>query len=174
MSDININQLSEREIKELAKTCQSKLDEISKEKERRRKFKQDYHMRDYKFEYRFDDHDFHTYIMNAIEHKISLTSEEIKDIERRSYEVKPIEYFKIYMCPECGEFGLYAHGNNSKYSIYCGCCGYKHNTKECYSVYAWKSFHNYLIRNNFLSKDDKFITVSDAKGYKYEQIGNDD
>lgn len=162
--DVNtiLKNLSEDEIKALNKATQEKISAIDEEKARKQKLKENYALKDVSSTWQIN----YEPLYGKINKHFKMPGQTILDIstfyelrKQCSYEVKPLKE-EIYCCPECGQYRLEV-GNwgdrcVGRYAITCRSCNFTMEKKEDSTFDAWRTFHNWLIKNGYLDKAVKF------------------
>lgn len=161
--NLNFNNLSEKELREINKATQVKLDAIEAEKKRKAELKKNYALKEVPSTYKVD----YARLGMEIEKFFKEPSQVILDIssfyELRkccTNEIKP-KREEVYPCPLCGEFNLRVgnFGDNwcPRIAVLCDSCDFvvkkKTNGKE---YYAWELFHEWLVKHGYLDESVKF------------------
>ena len=159
---MDINNLTEKELKELNKLTQERLTAINEEKAKKKAIKDAYSLKDvpstYETYYSSLGTKIKEYFKNP-EHTV-LGVELFNDLlEQCTFEVKP-KREEIYSCPWCGDdnlaLGHWGDNWQHKYAVYCRSCKFEIKKKESNQTDAWETFHMWLQKNGYLDKDVKF------------------
>ena len=162
IENLNFNNLSEKELREINKATQVKLDAIEAEKKRKAELKKNYALRDVPSTFKVSDYRLSFHIRKHFTEggQETLSKEAFeKYLKQSTDEIKP-EKSDIYKCPECGEFNLYV-GNfgddwNPKYAVTCDNCDFTMKKKESAQWDVWETFHNWLVKHGYLDESVKF------------------
>ena len=167
---MEINKMSEKELKQTAKEIQKQLDAIQKKKEERERRKKEYALVQPEPKYKTDYARLWQLMLNAVEKGGCINSENIDTFFKAAQDEIPIPKAERYPCPECGEVGsLYVgeYGDydpiwgtgTSKRRITCSNCDFVCPARYEQTDYdAWETFHGWLVRNGYLdapTKDSK-------------------
>lgn len=163
MQNLDLNNLSKKELKELAEASQARLEAIENEERRKIELKKNYTLKDVPSTYEVN----YARLGLKIEEFFKEPSEVILDIssfyelrKRCTNEIKPLRE-DIYPCPICGKFtlrvGCFGDDYTPKKAVCCDSCDFVMK-KKTYGkdYYAWENFHEWLVKHGYLSEDVKF------------------
>lgn len=160
---IDLNNFTEKELREINKASQEKLDAIDAEKRRKAELKKNYALKEVPSTYRVDC----ARLCVKLEEFFKEPSEVILDKssfyelrKRCTDEIKP-KREEIYPCPLCGDFNLRVGNFGDSYAprlaVTCDSCDFvvkkKTDGKE---YYAWEVFHEWLVKHGYLDESVKF------------------
>lgn len=157
---MEIEKMSKKELKEVQKNIQKRLDEIEKERARKQRIKDEYTLAAYEPEYYTDYCVLWNHIKTFVESGGVVDRSNIEGIYKNACYPFPVEKSKIYPCPECGKIGYLYVGEfgdasicQNKKKICCSSCGFNYPGKYEYCEDdAWEAFHNWLIKQGYLEK----------------------
>ena len=167
---MEINKMSEEELKQAAEKIKEQLASIQKEKEERKRRKQEYALVNREPKYRTNYIRLWELVQTIVLDGGTVNAENLNNIFLAAQEEIPVPLKEIYPCPKCGEIGgLYVgeYGDydpiwgtgTSKKRITCSCCDFVCHVKyEQTDHEAWESFHRWLVKRGYLdapTKDSK-------------------
>ncbi len=160
----SLDGLSEKDLRELNRVAQAKLDEIEGEKRRKAELKKNYALKDIPSKFEFRPSWLGNLVKGWFEQNpncsmpVEIYNKLMKD---STEEIKP-KRSEIYSCPYCGKFNLRV-GNfgMNEYSVRnavcCESCDFEVKKKVSgKEYYAWEIFHEWLIKHGYLDKSVKF------------------
>lgn len=163
IKDLNINKLTEDELRELNRVSQEKLDAIKEERRRKTELKKNYALKEIPSELKVN------YVRLGIKVKkhFETPAQTILDITtfdkllRESTDKIEPDRSKVYSCPYCGDFNLrvgnYGDFFAPRLAVACDSCDFKVKKEtDGKEYYAWEIFHEWLVKNGYLGKDVKF------------------
>ena len=160
---IDLNNLTEKELREINKASQEKLDAIDAEKRRKAELKKNYALKDVPSTYKVD----YARLCVKIEEFFKEHSEVILDRssfyelrKRCTDEIKP-KREEVYPCPLCGDFNLrvgnYGDSWSPRLAVTCDSCDFTMKKKtDGKEYYAWEAFHEWLVKHSYLDESVKF------------------
>ena len=169
--NLNAGTMSRSELEELSRIAAEELAKRDKEEARRKKIKSDYQLEKFEYNWRINHYAFYNKVRESVASGIPVDTVVLEKILEGSSEAEPLDYSKIYRCPECGEIetlypGVFesAHNDLSRYAITCNNCNFN-LASDPYSTQwaAWDAFHEWLIRNGYLDKEVKQPTKNPRK-----------
>lgn len=158
----NIDNLSEKELREINRASQEKLDAINAEKRRKAELKKNYALKEipstHKVDYARLGRSAYMWFKDHQEPLGSGTYDAL--LEASTDEIKPNRE-DVYPCPLCGNFSLRVGNFGDTYApriaVCCESCDFvvkkKTDGKE---YYAWEIFHEWLVKHGYLSEDVRF------------------
>ena len=159
---IVIDSLTEEELKMLNEMTQAEIASIEEEKARKQALKKSYSLKDAPSTFKVDQSrlGFYTLEWFQKEQQEILPKDMFeKFLNKSTNEIKPKKE-EIYACPECGEYnlriGCFSEGWVDKYAVTCDSCDFTIDKMESAHWDAWETFHKWLVKNGYLSKDIKF------------------
>lgn len=161
-TEINLDNLTEKELRELNKASQEKLDAINAEKRRKAELKKNYALKEVPSTFKLDQARLgRSVIMWFKDHQEPLDSGTFNAlVEGCTDEIKP-NRSEVYSCPYCGAFNLRVGNFGDEWSpriaVTCDSCDFvvkkKTDGKE---YYAWEVFHEWLVKHGYLDESIKF------------------
>lgn len=159
---IIIDNLTEEELKMLHEMTQTEIASIEEEKARKRALKKSYSLKDVPSTFKVNQSRLGFYTLEWFQKEQQETmSKDIfeKLLKQSTDETKPKKE-DIYACPECGEHylrvGRFGDSWVDKYAVTCDSCNFTMKKMETSQWDAWATFHKWLVKNGYLSKDIKF------------------
>lgn len=158
----NIENLTEKQLKEINKASQEKLDEINEARRRKAELKKNYALRKVPSTFRLDQAKLgRSVVMWFKNHQEPLDSGTFDAlVEGCTDEIKP-KREEVYPCPLCGEFNLRVGNFGDTFApriaVTCDNCEFVMKKKtDGKEYYAWELFHEWLVKHGYLSEDVKF------------------
>lgn len=153
----DLKDCSEKELKDIIKNANQRIDEIEKAKEEERKRKENYHLIELPPKYDINYEGFYDSIMGMDFGEEN--NKRIQEIAKEfTFEISTSKE-DIFPCPVCGETSLYIADYSDylkyRYRICCGCCDFA-TDKEFDNEYdVWYNFAKWLVKNGYLSEMPK-------------------
>lgn len=161
-TEINLDNLTEKELRELNKASQERLDAINAEKRRKAELKKNYALKEVPSTFKLDQARLgRSVVMWFKDHQEPLDSGTFNAlVEGCTDEIKP-DRSEVYSCPYCGAFNLRVGNFGDEWSpriaVTCDSCDFvvkkKTDGKE---YYAWEVFHEWLVKHGYLDESIKF------------------
>lgn len=159
----SLDGLGEKELRELNRAAQAKLDDIESERKRKAELKKNYALKDVPSKFEFRPLWLGNLVKGWFEQNpnCSMPVEVYNKLMKDSTEeVKP-ERSEVYSCPYCGDFNLRVGNFGDSYApriaVTCDSCDFvvkkKTDGKE---YYAWEVFHEWLVKHGYLDESVKF------------------
>lgn len=163
LKNINLNNLTEKELRELNKVSQEKLDAINAEKRRKAELKKNYALKEVPSTFKLDQARLgRSVVMWFKDHQEPLDSGSFNAlVEGCTDEIKP-KREEVYSCPYCGEYSLRVgdfgdNMYNPKRAVTCEDCDFTIKKKtDGKEYYAWEIFHEWLVKHGYLDESVKF------------------
>ena len=164
-ASLNLNGMSEKELKKAARELkkeaeeiQEKLDQIEKERAEKRRIKAEYALVHYEPEYELNYYRLRNSIKKVVDQDGVIDKANIDEIYKKALDRLPVKKEEIYPCPECGKIGSLYVGEfgdpymcDNKKKIICQHCGFTcPGQYESENYAAWEVFHNWLIKRGYL------------------------
>lgn len=169
--NLDAGSMSRSELEELSRFAAKELAKRDEEEARKKKIKSEYRIEPFEYRWKINYCAFYEKVCESVASGVPVDETVLEKILERSFEAEPLDYSKIYRCPECGELhtlypGIY-EGRScdiSRYAIACSNCSFN-LSNEPYSTEwaAWETFHHWLISNGYLDKDVKQPVKSPRK-----------
>ena len=161
-TEINLDNLTEKELRELNKASQERLDAINAEKRRKAELKKNYALKEVPSTFKLDQARLgRSVVMWFKDHQEPLDSGTVNAlVEGCTDEIKPRKD-EIYPCPLCGRFylrvGNFSDGYTARYAVTCATCDFTMKKKtDGKEYYAWEVFHEWLVKHGYLDESIKF------------------
>ena len=163
IKDLNFNNLTEKELREINKVSQEKLEVINAEKRRKAELKKNYTLKAVPSTYRVN----YARLGIKIEEFFKDPSQVIMDIssfyelrKRCTDEIKPRRE-EVYPCPLCGDLNLRVGNFGDTFApriaVTCESCDFTMKKKtDGKDFYAWELFHEWLVKHGYLDESVKF------------------
>ena len=159
-----LNNLTESELKTLARVVQERLDAVTEENKKKQTIKENYTLNNIPLSFEIDYANLGKRIKEQFDscNSSSIDVSVYKKILDENILETPPKKEEIYNCPECGkptlkinEFGACGY-SVYKYAVACNSCDFTMERKEDSEKNAWKLFHDWLVDNGYLDKSVKF------------------
>lgn len=162
MQNLDLNNLSKKELKELAEASQARLEAIKSEEKRKAELKKNYALKEIHSTYKVDQAMLGRSVIHWFEDNKKPLDIATFDtlVKACTNEIKP-KREEVYPCPMCGNFtlsvGWFGDAYAPKKAICCDSCDFEIK-KKTYGkdYYSWEIFHEWLVKHGYLSEDVKF------------------
>lgn len=161
LNDLDLEIMSERDLKHAKKQIEKRLEAVKKEKEETAKRKAEYHLVEPPAQYKENFEKMWQKVRQVIADGGVVDSGNIEEIYQDGLWLIPAKKEDIYPCPQCGEMALYVgkYGEEDIWGEYrckrvtCQNCGFEPGINfEETDIDSWDSFHQWLVKNGYLDK----------------------
>ena len=159
---IDLNNFTEKELREINKASQEKLDAIDAEKRRKAELKKNYALKKVPSTFKLDQARLgRSVVMWFKDHQDPLDSGTFNTLVEGCTDEIKLKREEIYPCPLCGDFNLRVGNFGDSYAprlaVTCNSCDFTMKKKtDGKEYYAWEAFHEWLVKHGYLDESVKF------------------
>ena len=160
--DLDLEIMSESDLKHAKKQIEKRLEAVKKEKEETARKKAEYHLIEPPSKYEENFEKMWRQVRQIIADGGAVDSGNIEEIYRAGLRLIPADKEDVYPCPQCGKMTLIVDdygsvdllGDYRLKRVACQSCNFEPEDIKFENTYAdaWDSFHQWLVKNGYLDK----------------------